>query len=223
MLRADSINRLSFDLSVIGTAANPASVRCVLGSNPTASFDARRGNGDAWVCDIDLPLFLEASEIPFKIEVLINGRLFTPLSTTLKVDRTPKIESQVHEPEVEETEVPEPVQVAVPPEVVPEEAPAPVVPEPVKTPEPVVETKEDEKKKVAEALAKIFETTPVVNTPPKKTGSMFAQIDEMAGPAKVAPPPAPALKIKPKRRVSIPESRPSKVVVHVTKGPVVYK
>src|SRR5574343_875408 len=174
MLRADSINRLTFDLSVIGTASNPASVRCVLGSNPSASFDARRGNGDAWVCDIDLPLFLEASEVPFKIEVLINGRLFTPLSTTLKVDRTPKIEAQVHEPEVEETEVPEPVQVSVEPEVVPEEAPAPVEPEPVEA-EPVVDTNEEEEKKVAEALTKIFETTPIVKPAPKKTGSVFAQ------------------------------------------------
>jgi hypothetical protein len=212
------MNHLSFDLSVIGTANKPTSVRCVLGRNPTASFEAYNKGTSTWYCDVDLPLHLHDDELPFKVEVLINGRLFSPLSTTLKVDKTPKFDTKIEEP-VQEPEAPEVVELPD----VPVQFTATTEATEAVEPEPIVEEQKpikDDKEKVAEALTKIFEAPikPVPTAKPKT--SMFAQIDEMAG----AKAPEPKVETKPKpRRVSIPESRPNKVVVHVTKGPIVYK
>lgn len=120
MLQANSTNRITFTVGVHGTAAVP-SVKCLLGSDPALTFPAVHLNDDQWEVKVKLPADFPAGVYPFKLEVHLNGRVFTPINRELTVlGVTPSMEQ-------EPIEIP---QIAVPQETPPE-------PEDIVTLEPI--------------------------------------------------------------------------------------
>jgi hypothetical protein len=84
MLTLSSSNRVTFTLNVQGTAADPT-VRCIIGESPSLTFPAKKLREDQYEVTIDLPSTMKEGKQPFKVEVLLNGRLFTPLNTSIDV------------------------------------------------------------------------------------------------------------------------------------------
>jgi len=85
MLSLLSSNRVTFNVNVQGTAATP-SVRVVVGSEPGMSYAAKKIEGDdLYEVLIDLPKTMQEGSQPFKVEVLLNGRLFTPINNSIIV------------------------------------------------------------------------------------------------------------------------------------------
>ena len=84
MLSLATSNRVTFNVNVSGTAAQPT-VRCVVGDHPAYSFPASKISDGSYEVLIDLPKEIKTDKYPFKVEVLLNGRLFTPINTTIEV------------------------------------------------------------------------------------------------------------------------------------------
>lgn len=84
MLTLNSTNKVTFKVNVHGTASTPT-VRCVLGDAPGLTFQAVKLQEDKYEVLMDLPKTLTPGSYPFKIEVLLNGRLLTPISTQISV------------------------------------------------------------------------------------------------------------------------------------------
>lgn len=84
MLLTSSTNRVTFSVNVFGTAATPT-VRCVVGDSPAYSFSATKVADGKFESVLDLPKDLPAGDYPFRIEVLLNGRLFTPINHSVSV------------------------------------------------------------------------------------------------------------------------------------------
>lgn len=140
MLSLTTSNRVTFSVNVSGTASTP-SVRCLVGEYPTLSFPAVKLANGEWEVMIDLPKDTKPGAHPFKIEVLLNGRLFTPINYSIAVNDEEPAENPVKpivsDPKpvpmiskVEEPEVPEPAPAPAPKPVVSlmksmEQAPAP--------------------------------------------------------------------------------------------------
>jgi len=98
MLILEDSNRVTFDVNVQGTATKPV-VRCVIGDSPAISFPAKSISEGKFEAMIDVPKSLGAGSHPFKIEVLLNGRLFTPINTQITVES----KQPVSTPEFKET------------------------------------------------------------------------------------------------------------------------
>jgi hypothetical protein len=84
MLTLTSTNRVTFNVNVFGTAATPT-VRCILGEGPGLSFPATKLQDGQYEVLMDLPKDLKVGAHPFKVEVLLNGRLFTPVTHSVEV------------------------------------------------------------------------------------------------------------------------------------------
>lgn len=84
MLSLSTTNRVTFNVNIFGTAATPA-VRCVLGESPAYSFPATKLGDGQYEVLIDLPSTMSLGAYPFKVEVLLNGRLFTPINHSVPV------------------------------------------------------------------------------------------------------------------------------------------
>lgn len=84
MLTIKQPNRVTFDVNVFGTATTPT-VRCVLGEAPGLTFPAVKLADGKYEVLINLPDGTRPGGMAFKIEVLVNGRLFTPIQTTVAV------------------------------------------------------------------------------------------------------------------------------------------
>ena len=104
MLLLESTNRLTFDVNIQGTATAPV-VRCVVGDSPAVSFNAKSLSEGKFEALIDLPKSMTAGSYPFKIEVLLNGRLFTPINTQISVATQTEEVKPVDKPVLEKTEV----------------------------------------------------------------------------------------------------------------------
>lgn len=104
MLLLESTNRLTFDVNIQGTATAPV-VRCVVGESPAVSFNAKSLSEGKFEALIDLPKSMTAGSYPFKIEVLLNGRLFTPINTQISVATQTEEVKPVDKPVLEKTEV----------------------------------------------------------------------------------------------------------------------
>lgn len=129
MLQANSTNRITFTVGVHGTAAVP-SVRCLLGDNPALAFQAVRLHGDQWEVQLKLPANFPEGTHRFRIEVHLNGRVFTPINQELTVSKPIEVEptqsSTVQAPDhVEPTEASPLVAQAAPVQVSAEPNPAP--------------------------------------------------------------------------------------------------
>lgn len=143
MLTLNSTNRVTFNVNVHGTSATPT-VRCVIGDVPGMTYPATKLSDDKYEVVIDLPKTVNEGSLPFKVEVLLNGRLFTPISTQISVQRDEK-----------------PAEVAVEP--APTVAPT-VVPTVVDAPAPTVAPVPS----ILKQTAKVAEAVPVT-APAKKT------------------------------------------------------
>lgn len=84
MLFLHTANRVTFNVNVFGTAATPT-VRVMVGETPGLSFPAIKLSGDEWETTIDLPENFTEGAHSFKVEVNINGRMFTPINQSIKV------------------------------------------------------------------------------------------------------------------------------------------
>ena len=104
MLLLESTNRLTFDVNIQGTATAPV-VRCVVGDSPAVSFNAKSLSEGKFEALIDLPKSMTAGSYPFKIEVLLNGRLFTPINTQISVATQTEEVKPVDKPVLEKIEV----------------------------------------------------------------------------------------------------------------------
>lgn len=131
MLQANSTNRITFTVGVHGTAAVP-SVKCLLGSDPALTFPAVHLNDDQWEVKVKLPADFPAGVYPFKLEVHLNGRVFTPISRELTVlGITPTVQQEPSEiPQtasiVQQTSLEQENTVTIEPVQVPEKAPEPL-------------------------------------------------------------------------------------------------
>jgi hypothetical protein len=105
MLSLSTSNKVTFNVNVSGTAATP-SVRCLIGEHPSLSFPATKLSNDEWEVIIDLPAGTKPGAHPFKVEVLLNGRLFTPINYSIDVSADDAVNA------VEPVQVVAPVQVA---------------------------------------------------------------------------------------------------------------
>ena len=104
MLLLKSTNRLTFDVNIQGTVTAPV-VRCVIGESPAVSFNAKSLSEGKFEALIDLPTSMTAGSYPFKIEVLLNGRLFTPINTQISVAAQTEEVKPIDEPIIEKIEV----------------------------------------------------------------------------------------------------------------------
>lgn len=84
MLNLATTNKVTFNVNVFGTAATPT-VRCIIGDAPGLSFPATKLEGGQYEVLIDLPKDMRLGTYPFKVEVLLNGRLFTPINHNVPV------------------------------------------------------------------------------------------------------------------------------------------
>jgi hypothetical protein len=91
MLALNTTNRITFTVNVQGTAMEPT-VRCVVGEKPSFMYDARSIGDSKFESLIELPLGTVAGNYKLQIEVLLNGKLFTPINTTVQIGEA-KIES----------------------------------------------------------------------------------------------------------------------------------
>lgn len=86
MLTLNFSNRVTFNVNVHGTSSTPI-VRCVVGEHPAMVFNATKLQESQYEAIIDLPsATMRAGSHPFKVEVLLNGRLFTPINMAISVE-----------------------------------------------------------------------------------------------------------------------------------------
>lgn len=84
MLTLNTSNRVTFTVNIQGTSSDPT-VRCVIGDSPALTFAAKELQNGKYESLMDLPSSLGEGSHPFKIEVLLNGRIFTPIQTSVNV------------------------------------------------------------------------------------------------------------------------------------------
>lgn len=94
MLHLNQPNRLTFTMDVLGTAAAPTA-RVLVGSTPALAYPATKLTGTSWETTIDLPEGTKIGSIPFKVEVMINGRIFHPINTMIEIAAGQKEEVRV--------------------------------------------------------------------------------------------------------------------------------
>jgi hypothetical protein len=235
MLSLSTSNRVTFSVNVFGTATIP-SVRCVVGDAPGLSFPASKLANGEWEVLIDLPSDTKPGSYPFKVEVLINGRLFTPINHTIDVEDVKPVQTAPIPAARPETPEPTPVistlmqTVAAVPETVQMEPKAPEVKPKVpevkpKVPEvkpkaPKVKVKTEKlelpKQKALyglEAYAKnpVFKKPAVIEVAQVKVSIVDIANAAFAGEA------------KPKVVKRVQEARQPTIPVRLTKGAVIYR
>jgi len=88
MLLLNSQNKITFDVNVQGTQNKPT-VRCIIGDSPSFMYKAFNIDDSKYEVQMDLPKSMEPGEYPFKIEVLLNGKVLTPINKTITVQAAP--------------------------------------------------------------------------------------------------------------------------------------
>lgn len=110
--------KLSFNLNISGTSAQPSEVRVVLGNGLKLQTLARLGNGGEYEATLPiLPDLFSQGDTTLLIEVVVNGKLFTPvkqrvtiIGTTISVNAQTAIPTPVvQEPIPAEEPVQQPV------------------------------------------------------------------------------------------------------------------
>ena len=94
MLEIGKANEVKFKVAVNGTQAQP-SVRLVL-VTPQADlgFPAEKligGEADDWFSEVKIPEDLSEGDYDFRVEVVINNRLFTPIKRRVTVGVNPEL------------------------------------------------------------------------------------------------------------------------------------
>lgn len=102
--------KLSFNLNISGTSAQPSEVRVVLGNQLKLQSTARLNNGGEWEVALPiLPDLFTQGDVSLQIEVIINGKLFTPVKQRVTITGS-TVSVNAH------TTIPEPVIVPAPSE-----------------------------------------------------------------------------------------------------------
>lgn len=201
MLSLSTTNKVTFDVNVFGTASTPT-VRCIVGEAPGFSFPATKLQDEQYEVLIDLPKDLRLGTYPFKVEVLLNGRLFTPINHNVPVTGP---EAPVQAPAVSNS-VPTPD--AVP-------TAAPTLMAAVTT-----ETKETVKKPAAlTGLSKLASATVLKRSKVPEVRSTISMADVANAAAAKETPKAKALKPQPQLTEAITPTVP----VSLIKGAVIYR
>ena len=101
--------KLSFNLNVSGTSAQPSEVRVILGNGLKLQTLARLGNGGEYEAIMPiLPDLFSQGDTTLLIEVVINGKLFTPVKQRVTITgQTVSVNAQTAVPA---PEVIEPIQ-----------------------------------------------------------------------------------------------------------------
>ena len=126
--------KIEFNLSIVGTQSKPSEVRVVLGTDVKQSFNAKSADSENFTAEITPIRELVSCNTQFSIEVIINGKIFTPIKRMInildQVENSVATEPVPFVPPVEET-----IKYEFP-EVAPYQEPSEV---PIMMPEEVVE------------------------------------------------------------------------------------
>jgi hypothetical protein len=131
--------KIEFNLSIVGTQSKPSEVRVVLGTDVKQSFNAKSADSENFTAEITPIRELVSCNTQFSIEVIINGKIFTPIkrminildqaeqvAATEPIPFVPPVEDPVAYPEVAPYQEPTEVPIMMPEEVV--EAVMPIEP-----------------------------------------------------------------------------------------------
>lgn len=114
MILAGTTTQVSFKVNVLGTSAEPR-VRVILGTTPELSFNATQVD-DKWSVPLAVPATCAAGSYPLRVEVILNGRLFTPITKSIQIDSTAGASIETAPAQVVQAPVVAPTQtVAAPP------------------------------------------------------------------------------------------------------------
>ena len=95
MLEIGKVNEVKFKVAVSGTSATP-SVRLVIEA-PKAELGFTCNQGDGyWFTSVMLPEDLRADQYPFRVEVVVNNKLFTPVRKTVLCARPSEIAAPIN-------------------------------------------------------------------------------------------------------------------------------
>lgn len=155
MLSLRQTNRITFNVNIFGTASTPT-VRCVVGETPGFTYPAIKLANGEYEVTMDLPYDMKPGATPFKVEVLLNGRLFTPIQTSIDLQPVNLPDVTIAAPAV-----------TLPPVETPASAPAPA-------PEPTVTTVVPAPG-MADKLASIFRNVKL--EPPRIDAEMTPRIE----------------------------------------------
>lgn len=109
MFQAGKSNQLTFKVNVMGTSSSP-SVRVILGTDPEMSYPATNLSDDKWTAQISIPEGIEGT-YNLRVEVVLNGRLFTPITKSVTIEAAP---SEAPTPNETPIEVPTPPEAVAP-------------------------------------------------------------------------------------------------------------
>jgi len=102
MLEIGKANEVKFKVGVNGTKAEPT-VRLVIGNREhELGFAAEKllgGTDEDWYAEVKIPESMTAGEYDFRVEVIVNNRLFTPIKRTVEIGtREPMIAAEDQQP-----------------------------------------------------------------------------------------------------------------------------
>lgn len=176
MLEIGKANEVKFKVSVNGTSAQP-SVRLVIGTpDAELGFPAEKSldGGDMWFSEVFVPEDLAPGDYDFRVEAVINNRIFTPIKRKVVISRSPDLRAASNPtPEPEQTFTAPVTPTPVPPPAARPTIPASLVREAAKKAEARKEVKKNaepvkEVKKNAEPVKKVAEPVKEVNKVQKK-------------------------------------------------------
>lgn len=192
MIIAGTSNPISFKVSVLGTSAEPR-VRVILGTTPELSFPATQ-DGDKWRADLLVPVGIEAGSYSLRVEVVLNGRLFSPI--TKSIDIAAPLAPTVTTVVAQQPEPAQPIQPAQPTQPAPEPTIQLAKPS---TPRPSLMT-QVAAEPIKSAATKI-ELKPVVAKMPKVVAKLPKVVVKPPAPIEVPPQPElSALKVEATKR-----------------------
>lgn len=112
MLQAGTTKLVSFKVDILGTQAPPQTVRVVLGGEPELSFNATKA-GDEWQANLEIPEDL-SGQVNLRVEVVINNRLFTPITKSIAIEPAPVKTVEPASVEMPASKEPAPAEVPAP-------------------------------------------------------------------------------------------------------------
>lgn len=97
MLEIGKPNEVKFKVSVNGTSATPAVRLVIEAPDAELGFTCNQGDG-YWFTSVNLPEDLRADQYPFRVEVVVNNKLFTPVRKTVLCARASEIAAEGQTP-----------------------------------------------------------------------------------------------------------------------------
>ena len=226
MLSLSTSNKITFNVNVSGTAAIP-SVRCLIGEHPALSFPATKLSNDEWEVIIDLPAGTKPGAHSFKVEVLLNGRLFTPINYSIDISAddvnpapAPAVDAKAEDVGTTPLRVSNLMSMV---SKITEPEPTPPVPVSERVEKPVEKPVEPKKTKPIEippakkAVLRSLQRPPVPKLPVVKVPQAKISMLDIANEVNEKAPPVPK---KPK---PVQEARVQSIPVSITKGAVIYR